>query len=140
MSESAKSVISGGNSAVSFKRGTLPLFSFLSSTHSPQPARPQTALSQLFPPPSSFCHLLSVIVTMDWLADKTGSLLNTSAVILDNVVQSGSRFEATLSPAAIRVVKASMSRLSLSRCSHFKPCSDMLTSSSFLRTHHSHGE
>jgi Flp pilus assembly CpaF family ATPase len=48
---------------------------------------------------------------MEWIVDKTGVLLNTSAQILDNVVQSGSRFEATLSPAAMRVVKASMSML-----------------------------
>ncbi|KAG0001964.1 hypothetical protein BGZ65_003028, partial [Modicella reniformis] len=43
---------------------------------------------------------------MDWLVDKTGAFLNTSAAVLDNVVQSGSRFEATLSPAAMRVVKS----------------------------------
>ncbi|KAG0244295.1 P-loop containing nucleoside triphosphate hydrolase protein [Mortierella sp. GBAus27b] len=45
---------------------------------------------------------------MEWIVDKTGVLLNTSAQILDNVVQSGSRFEATLSPAAMRVVKSIM--------------------------------
>ncbi|KAG0321321.1 hypothetical protein BGZ99_003970 [Dissophora globulifera] len=45
---------------------------------------------------------------MEWLAVKTGVLLNTSAAVLDNVVQSGSRFEATLSPAAMRVVKGVM--------------------------------
>ncbi|KAF8939035.1 hypothetical protein BGZ58_010876 [Dissophora ornata] len=45
---------------------------------------------------------------MEWLAVKTGALLNTSAAVLDNVVQSGSRFEATLSPAAMRVVKGVM--------------------------------
>ncbi|KAF9436988.1 hypothetical protein BGZ76_002343 [Entomortierella beljakovae] len=45
---------------------------------------------------------------MDWLADKTGSLLNSSAAVLDQVVQTGARFEATLSPAAMRVVKGVM--------------------------------
>ncbi|KAF8986424.1 hypothetical protein BGZ46_003531 [Entomortierella lignicola] len=45
---------------------------------------------------------------MDWLAVKTGSFLNSSAAVLDQVVQSGSRFESTLSPAAMRVVKGVM--------------------------------
>ncbi|KAG0216088.1 hypothetical protein BGX28_005983 [Mortierella sp. GBA30] len=45
---------------------------------------------------------------MDWLAIKTGALLNSSAAVLDHVVQSGSRFEATLSPAAMKVVKGLM--------------------------------
>jgi len=46
---------------------------------------------------------------MDWLVVKTGALLNSSAAVLDTVVESGSRFEATLSPAAMRVVKGSKS-------------------------------
>ncbi|KAG0365649.1 hypothetical protein BGZ54_006351, partial [Gamsiella multidivaricata] len=45
---------------------------------------------------------------MDWLAIKTGALLNTSAAVLDNVIQSGSNFESSLSPAAMRVVKGVM--------------------------------
>ncbi|KAF9116294.1 hypothetical protein BGX27_003602 [Mortierella sp. AM989] len=45
---------------------------------------------------------------MDWIAIKTGALLNSSAAVLDQVVQSGSQFEATLSPAAMRVVKGVM--------------------------------
>ncbi|KAF9360884.1 hypothetical protein BGX26_007301 [Mortierella sp. AD094] len=45
---------------------------------------------------------------MEWIVVKTGSLLNSSAAVLDQVVQSGSRFEATLSPAAMRVVKGVM--------------------------------
>ncbi|KAF9172090.1 hypothetical protein BGX21_005458 [Mortierella sp. AD011] len=45
---------------------------------------------------------------MEWIAIKTGSLLNSSAAVLDQVVQSGSSFEATLSPAAMRVVKGVM--------------------------------
>ncbi|KAF9147009.1 hypothetical protein BG015_011416 [Linnemannia schmuckeri] len=49
---------------------------------------------------------------MDWIASKTGTLLNSTVQVLDQVldqaVQSGSRFEATLSPAAMKVVKGVM--------------------------------
>jgi hypothetical protein len=42
---------------------------------------------------------------MEWLALKTGALLNSSAAVLDQVIQTGSRFETTLSPSAMKVVK-----------------------------------
>ncbi|KAG9064053.1 hypothetical protein KI688_003232 [Linnemannia hyalina] len=45
---------------------------------------------------------------MDWIVSKTGTLLNSTVLVLDQVVQSGSRFEATLSPAAMKVVKGVM--------------------------------
>ncbi|KAK3809047.1 MAG: P-loop containing nucleoside triphosphate hydrolase protein [Linnemannia elongata] len=45
---------------------------------------------------------------MDWIASKTGTLLNSTVQVIDQVVQSGSRFEATLSPAAMKVVKGVM--------------------------------
>ncbi|KAF9276554.1 hypothetical protein BGZ88_001643 [Linnemannia elongata] len=45
---------------------------------------------------------------MDWIASKTGTLLNSTVQIIDQVVQSGSSFEATLSPAAMKVVKGVM--------------------------------
>ncbi|KAG0376613.1 hypothetical protein BGX24_007471 [Mortierella sp. AD032] len=45
---------------------------------------------------------------MDWVASKTGTLLNSTVQVLDQVVQSGSRFEATLSPAAMKVIKGVM--------------------------------
>ncbi|KAF9180894.1 hypothetical protein BGZ50_005857 [Haplosporangium sp. Z 11] len=45
---------------------------------------------------------------MDWVASKAGTLLNNSAAILDHVIQSGSQFEATLSPAAMQVVRGVM--------------------------------
>ncbi|KAF9130775.1 hypothetical protein BGW39_002685 [Mortierella sp. 14UC] len=45
---------------------------------------------------------------MDWVASKTGTLLNSTVQVLDHVVQSGSRFEATLSPAAMKVIKGVM--------------------------------
>ncbi|KAF9300520.1 hypothetical protein BGZ74_007799 [Mortierella antarctica] len=42
---------------------------------------------------------------MDWLVGKTGQLLNSSAAVLDQVLVQGSQFEATLSPAAMKVVR-----------------------------------
>ncbi|KAG0273243.1 hypothetical protein BGZ95_010935 [Linnemannia exigua] len=45
---------------------------------------------------------------MDWVASKTGTLLNSTVQVLDQVVQSGSRFEATLSPAAMKIIKGVM--------------------------------
>jgi len=42
---------------------------------------------------------------MDWIAAKTGALLNSSAAVLDQVVQTGTRLETTLSPSAMKVVK-----------------------------------
>ncbi|KAG0316565.1 hypothetical protein BGZ97_006649 [Linnemannia gamsii] len=45
---------------------------------------------------------------MDWIASKTGSLLNSTVQVIDQVVQSGTNFEATLSPAAMKVVKGVM--------------------------------
>lgn len=51
---------------------------------------------------------------MDWIASKTGTLLNSTVQVIDQVVQSGSRFEATLSPAAMKVVKGGTLHLILS--------------------------
>ncbi|KAF9907255.1 hypothetical protein EC991_011156 [Linnemannia zychae] len=45
---------------------------------------------------------------MDWVASKTGVLLNSTVQVIDQVVQSGSQFEATLSPAAMKVIKGVM--------------------------------
>ncbi|KAG0286226.1 hypothetical protein BGZ96_009625 [Linnemannia gamsii] len=45
---------------------------------------------------------------MDWIALKTSTLLNSTVQVIDQVVQSGSHFEATLSPAAMKVVKGVM--------------------------------
>lgn len=42
---------------------------------------------------------------MDWLVVKTGALLNSSAAVLDQVLVQGSQFEATLSPAAMKVFR-----------------------------------
>jgi hypothetical protein len=53
---------------------------------------------------------------MEWLAVKTGALLNSSAAILDQAVQYSSQFEATLSPAAMKVVQGGMS-LATGHCS-----------------------
>ncbi|KAG0341852.1 hypothetical protein BG004_005875 [Podila humilis] len=41
---------------------------------------------------------------MDWLVGKTGEFLNSSAAVLDQVVQQSTQFEATLSPAAMKIV------------------------------------
>ncbi|KAF9920157.1 hypothetical protein FBU30_010052 [Linnemannia zychae] len=45
---------------------------------------------------------------MDWVTSQTSMLINSTVQVLDQVVQSGSRFEATLSPAAMKVVKGVM--------------------------------
>ncbi|KAF9559755.1 hypothetical protein EC968_006480 [Mortierella alpina] len=45
---------------------------------------------------------------MEWLAIKTGAMLNSSAALLDQAVQFSSQFEATLSPAAMKVVQGVM--------------------------------
>ncbi|KAG0054003.1 hypothetical protein BGZ83_012173 [Gryganskiella cystojenkinii] len=45
---------------------------------------------------------------MEWIASKTGALLNSSAAVLDQFIQTGSRFETTLSPSAMKVVKGVM--------------------------------
>ncbi|KAF9584192.1 hypothetical protein BGW38_007271 [Lunasporangiospora selenospora] len=45
---------------------------------------------------------------MEWLVSKTGSFLNSTAAVFDHVIQVSTGLEATLSPAAIRVVKTIM--------------------------------
>ncbi|KAF9429579.1 hypothetical protein BGZ94_010230 [Podila epigama] len=42
---------------------------------------------------------------MDWVFVKTGALLNSSAEVLDHVVQRGTQLESSLSPAAMKVIR-----------------------------------